>query len=157
EHVPNSECSGRYTPADEAPAGTGGAPVLPFFNRMDWAEGGTPRLWTLVLLVCLFAGCATRPGPSFKASPTDAVRNVLFLGTPEHPDLAEKARQLGNLFYPQIYAVLGDGGEHRQFDIVFRKDLARHYKLSVKRTTQNMPKMMNYYPSGVAAGGHVYL
>jgi hypothetical protein len=111
----------------------------------------------LVLLACFHAGCLTRPQLFEEAPQSPPVRHIRFVGTPEHPDLAEKARELGNSFYPQIDAVLGDGRERQPFDIVFRKDLARHYKLSVKRTTQNMPKMMNYYPSGVAAGGKVYL
>ncbi len=86
------------------------------------------------------------------------VRNVRFIGTPENPELAEKARQLGNDYYPEIYATLNAGaGEVPPFDIIFRKDLASQYKLSVKRSTKNMPKMMNYYPSGVATGGNVHL
>ena len=112
----------------------------------------------LALLACALVGCASRPHVSVTDSQISSVREVRFVGSPEHPELAEKVRALGNAFYPQIYSALNDGAQEvPPFDIIFRKDLARDFRSSVRRSTRNMPKMMSYYSGGVAARGNVYL
>jgi hypothetical protein len=87
------------------------------------------------------------------------VRDIRFQGTPENPALAAKARALANAAYPQIYRTLNpvDARPIPAFDIIFRKDLSRRYKHSVKRATQNMPRVANYSASGAADGRKVYL
>jgi hypothetical protein len=112
----------------------------------------------VALLGCTLAGCATGPHRAVKDLDVPSVREVRFVGTPENPELAQKAQELGNQYFPPIYSTLNEGAQPPQrFDIIFQKDLARRYKSSVSRSTQNMPKMMNYYPSGVAVKGNVYL
>jgi hypothetical protein len=112
----------------------------------------------VALLGCTFAGCVTEPHRAIKDSKVSSVREVRFVGTPDNPELAQKAQALGNMYFPQIYSTLSEGAQDPpQFGIIFQKDLARRYKSSVRRSTQNMPKMMNYYPSGVAVRGNVYL
>jgi hypothetical protein len=109
------------------------------------------------LIACLLVGCVHPPQTAPISLPS--VRNVRFEGTAENPDLAARARTLANASYPQIYRALNDPNAQQipPIDIIFRKDLARHHKQSVKRATQNMPKIQNYYPSGVAIGRKVFL
>jgi hypothetical protein len=58
---------------------------------------------------------------------TKSVRSVDVRDAPEAQALAERARQIGDDLYPQIFALLSDGKSElpRQFDIVIREHLGR--------------------------------
>jgi len=69
------------------------------------------------LLVCALVGCVGGPDAVSKNSISSSVRRVRFVGAPENRELAEKARQLGNAFYPEVYATLNGGTQKApQFD-----------------------------------------
>jgi hypothetical protein len=113
----------------------------------------------VALAVWPLAGCIHSPKPLNTSPSTFSVRSVRFEGIVVNADLAAKARALANKSYPQIYRALNDPSaqEIPPLDIIFRKDLAKGHKLSVKHATKNMPKLVNYSASGIATGGNVYL
>ncbi len=77
------------------------------------------------LVAALLCSCSTASRHGLVE--TAPVRRVDFRQAPELKDLAERARQLGNLLYPQVCALLADGDAAfpRQFDIEFKRKLPR--------------------------------
>jgi len=55
----------------------------------------------------------------------ESVHKVDYTGTPEMKELAERARQVGDLMYPKILALLSDETSKlpRKFDVIFEKEL----------------------------------
>lgn len=82
-----------------------------------------PILLTSVSLI-LLSSCATSSNHSARLDP---VRKVDFKLAPNNPELAARARQIGNRLYPQVCALLDDGGSEfpPQFNIYLKKRLHR--------------------------------
>jgi hypothetical protein len=77
------------------------------------------------LVAAMFCSCSTPSSRS--AADQMAVRHVCFREAPQLKDLAERARQVGNTMYPEVCALLGDGGEDfpRHFDVEFKRRLPK--------------------------------
>jgi len=97
--------------------------------------------------LAIFCGCATRHVVQFPDhKPDEPVRAVLFKCTPEIPNLAERARKVGNESYPKILQVLGEKPSEApaHFDIVFQNHAS-------------MKTLMNDASGGFMERGKIYL
>jgi hypothetical protein len=91
--------------------------------------------------------CATRHIVQFPDhKPDEPVRAVIFKGAPEIPDLAERARKVGNDCYPKVLQVLGEKPSEAlaHFDIVFQNHAS-------------MKTLMNDASGGYMSRGKIYL
>jgi Peptidase of plants and bacteria len=80
-----------------------------------------------VLLTCL-AGCASQRDVAWNSRtilPTNAVRRLDYHEAPQAKELAARAQQLANEYYPSVVALLAEDGTTvpRQFDIIFKPHL----------------------------------
>ena len=93
----------------------------------------------LIIVTVSLCGCASgRFAVPRRHIGTDKgrVRNVDCSQTPEIRELAEYARRVGNEMYPKILALLADDSSKlpRRFDIVFKKNLAGYFGMTVGAT-----------------------